>query len=657
MPEEYLTAKQSLLVALDCAVSAAAGKRGRGAMLTFNRLFDTLGRRWSLSHRHARPAGVSYDVDPARLPAIYHELLHVVRVDTLYALVAFSWDRSKDGTRNPLYSVWVSKGRMIKRWVRLRHGSADLQAFDRAVLADRQYRRTTPRRLLLAENWTPQKRRPRQDVCAEQPYNVVNLGRNSRRTLRHLEAARVRFNIDVFRMDYEEAEQAEPRTPAQDAFVDGYRPIYLETEGLSGTRHIRSRYFRALNRRYHAANYWPENGPRKYRAPWFGVETMVVTSTEPPGLAVDPPYLFVDRDISSSQTQILAALLGLNELEALARSTEPKFKVYLAQRLWALHEATQGGLLEDGYQDGARDPRLIEFIKMTWMRYLYGSPFDVIARNLGKEPEKYGPGWKTTRGLYAKAIHTKREGGPCLSGGLEAKILAQTFFDSLPAWRLTLQMYLDACRSLSATESGVVFPDPWDGAEIRWNPAQRARTWVELDNHIAVRPWGELVDVQKVDRATGEPVRDAEGKLVWIKKFEARPAGTIDRGELRRMVAPCLIHTLDAAFSSLVIEGLAAAGVRDLVAIHDGWWVPDTYVSKHQSADDPNGWEICGGEEALTAAIERAGEPWLASLGGVYTALDKYLGADPTYGPFVKDIQARWQARRAWGEPPRFTAG
>jgi len=651
--EDYLVAKQSLIVALDCAVSAVcAGKKGRGAMLTFNRLFDALAKRWSISYRQARHAAVSYDMDPARLPAIYHELRHVVRVDTLYALVALPWDRRKDGAENPLYSVWVSKkGRSYRRWVRLRHGSADLQAFDRAVNADRQYRRAIRRRLLLAENWTPRKRRQRQDVCAEQPYNVVNLGRNSRRTLRHLEAAQVRFNIDVFRKDYEKAEQVHNRTPAQDAFVEGYRSIYLDTEGLSGTRHIRSRFFRAVNRRYNAVNFWPENVPKRHRAAWFGVETLVVTAP-PQAVGEDKPYLFVDRDISSSQTQILAAFLGLDDLEALARNTDPKFKVYLARRLWALHEERGGNLLADGYEKDGET--LIEFAKTTWMRYLYGSPFDVIAKDLAEEPEKYGRGWKTTRGLDAKAVHTKREGGPSLSGGQEAKIRAQTFFNSLPTWRLPLQTYLDACRSLSTTEGGVAFHDPWDGEEIRWNPAQRAQSWIELDNHIAVRPWGVLLSVQKFERLTGESVRDAEGKLLRVKKFEARPAGTVDESKLRRMVAPCLIHTLDAAYSSMVIEKLAAAGVSDFVAIHDGWWVPDSFLSTHEHEDFR---EICDGEEELTTAIERAGEPWLTSLGGVYRSLDGYLGTHPIYGPFVKDIQARWQARKAWGEPPRFTAG
>src|SRR5262249_9511920 len=164
-------------------------------------------------------------------------------------------------------------------------------------------------------------------------------------------------------------------------------------------------------------------------------------------------------------------------------------------------ETTPGGLLADNgllarKYEGAHDDRLIEFIKTTWMRFLYGSRFDKIARNLGREPEKYGPGWKTTHGLYDKAIHPKKTGRPRLTGEQQAAARAQTFVDSLPAWRLPLQTYLDACRSLKtlATAGGVVFHDPWDGAEVRWNPAQRARKQVPVGkHHVEARPWGVLV--------------------------------------------------------------------------------------------------------------------------------------------------------------------
>src|SRR5262249_19491604 len=186
------------------------------------------------------------------------------------------------------------------------------------------------------------------------------------------------------------------------------------------------------------------------RERWFALETLTFTDGpvyEPPStpadftaLPSDPNdlsvhYLMAAGDISSSQTQILAAFLGLDVLEALARSTQPKFQVMRADRVWASHEETPGGLLAEGYK-GPTDQRLIEFAKATWMRYLYGSSFETIAQKLAREPKKYGLGWRTTRGLDAKAILAKRAGGPLKSGIQEAGLRARAFFDSLPEWRI-----------------------------------------------------------------------------------------------------------------------------------------------------------------------------------------------------------------------------
>jgi hypothetical protein len=660
LPEEILTAKQSLVVALDCAVSApgqrkishSGERKGRGAMLTFNRLFDALAKRWSISYREARPTKISWDMAPTTLRRAYHELRFVVNVDELYRLVMYAWDRSKVGTKNPLYSVHGN----ARRWVSVQHDSDTLKKFDLAVLADRQYRRHVVRRLLFAKDWKDRRKRPvRQKVCAETPYNVVNLGEDSERILRLLEEAQLRFDVGRFRKDYEQAAQEQPRTNKLDAFKEGYRSIYLATERMSGVHLIRSRFFRAVNRRYHAANLWPENVPDRYRNRWFGVGSVLynLVAHRMSELPYPSQPLFVQKDISSSQTQTLAIFLGLDELERLARSTSPKFKVWLAEQAWALHKATSDELLE-GY-DGPDDPLLIEFIKTTWMRYLYGSPFDIIAKKLGKEPEKYGLGWKTTRGLAAKAIRTKKAGGPCPSGAQEAKAKAETFFDSLPTWRLTLKKYLDACRTLGSINGGVVFHDPWDEAKVRWNPALRARNWEPVGKyHIGVRRWGVLKKVQKLNLETGEPVRDSDGKLVKIRKFEERSTGTIDQDDLRRMVAPCLIHTLDAFFSSLVIERLAEVGIRDFVAVHDGWYVPTSFVST-LAAEHPDDVVIGSGEVALNYAIEEAGKPWLGGLFRIYDALDGYLGQDPTYGPFVKDIREKWDVRRRRGDWPKFT--
>src|SRR5262249_34432130 len=141
------------------------------------------------------------------------------------------------------------------------------------------------------------------DICAERAYNVVKLGTASRRVLAHLEGARVMFNVEMFRRDFEvQAERldaARRSTSAQgddyqklQGFVSNHNAIYQQTNRipfealpdnddydgsplrpLSGFRWIKSRFFRATNRRYHAANFWPERVPKEFRARWFRVWT------------------------------------------------------------------------------------------------------------------------------------------------------------------------------------------------------------------------------------------------------------------------------------------------------------------------------------------------------------------------------------------------
>ena len=92
---------------------------------------------------------------------------------------------------------------------------------------------------------------------------------------------------------------------------------------------------------------------------------------------------YIERDVSASQTQVLAAFLGNDALAALAGSRSPKFKVYLAQRLWALHEKHE--VLKDGY-DGPGDEGLTEFIGEIWMRRNYGGKLGQTVLDLANRP-------------------------------------------------------------------------------------------------------------------------------------------------------------------------------------------------------------------------------------------------------------------------------
>jgi hypothetical protein len=99
------------------------------------------------------------------------------------------------------------------------------------------------------------------------------------------------------------------------------------------------------------------------------------------------------------------------------------------------------------------------------------------------------------------------------------------------------------------------------------------------------------------------------------------------KGSVLTSFAPCLIHTLEAAFAGHVIEALDAAGVRDIVAINDCFLVPSDAMP------------------TLLAATKAAGRPWFLSLGPFYGVFEHYLGDDPVYGPRVRGWREIWQQR------------
>src|SRR5262249_21022357 len=148
-------------------------------------------------------------------------------------------------------------------------------------------------------------------------------------------------------------------------------------------------------------DFWPEHVAGDIRERWFGVEDIdghgLIHNEETDQLVEVGSYYpnsFVERDISSSQTQILAVFLGLPALETLAINPKKKFKLWLAERLWTLHEKTPGGLLAAGYKN-ASDERLIAFIKEIWMRRNYGGKFVRTVRDLARDPVTFGPGWNS----------------------------------------------------------------------------------------------------------------------------------------------------------------------------------------------------------------------------------------------------------------------
>jgi DNA-dependent RNA polymerase-like protein len=137
-----------------------------------------------------------------------------------------------------------------------------------------------------------------------------------------------------------------------------------------------------------------------------------------------------------------------------------------------------------------------------------------------------------------------------------------------------------------------------------------------------------------------DPAKNAAGELATWKQ------------KLTSMVGPSFIHTLDAMFCGLVIEELAERGVRDVVAVHDAWYV---------AAD---------AEVKLRAALRAASIKWFAGLGTVYDELEKMLGmrVPPKRGPskgrccgrcanWIKELRAKWHARVDHEDYPIFNVG
>lgn len=318
-------------------------------------------------------------------------------------------------------------------------------------------------------------------------------------------------------------------------------------------------------------------------------------------------------------TQILALVLGLRDLEVLACNPEMGFNRYLAQEAWKLHEATAAGIFKGGYT-GANDKQLRDTVKNLWMRVLYGSPTSQVVFDQRDEPKTYGPRWASAGSAAA-------------------------FLKHLPQYR-GVREFLTACRRISKVAEGrgegVVLIDPLDSVVFEWNPVQCEPYPVSSDGHkVFLDVPGQLI--KRVAGAAGwRKGERVKGHKVWVESGPSDPQ-PLDYRSLRKMVAPCLVHSLDAYFAALVVQGLAARGVRDIVAVHDAFLVPKTVSGRP-------------GVEILSAVIEEASVTWFKGLRPVYDRLGFYLGADKRFGGYVPGMRATWEARVRGKDWPCFVA-
>jgi hypothetical protein len=432
---------------------------------------------------------------------------------------------------------------------------------------------------------------------------------------------------------------------------------------------IRTGMYRALNRRTQTEHLWPsavssdidktrEHAPdqpygfRERTSPrfrWFKVEVTAHASLR--SVAQTIPWAALPGvDISGSQVQILAALLGCDKLEEWACSREPTFKQRLAAEVWKKHQAPGSFKLSGGTERakayrGPNDPRLIAAVKELVLRVLYGSRVqDIVYDQLG-EQETFGPGWTIAEDTKIIVVKRRVDGadvsetrtlpdiGRIVAAGTEN---ALAFLRDLP-WYAEVDKYLKACRRLVDNAhakdpyAGVRFKDPYDGAEIRWHPVARTDKRVESDGRSIIVSW-----------PAGNGRRNAVGEIEY----------PVDRPELQRFVAPCLIHALDAFYASLVVEQLAAWGIKDVVSVYDGWYVP-VWVKTEAG--------IVDGVPVLLRALNTVAEPWLRGLGGIYDLLDEHLGTDQTqlddgqtYTDWVRLLRRWWERRVVTRRWPTF---
>jgi hypothetical protein len=406
-------------------------------------------------------------------------------------------------------------------------------------------------------------------------------------------------------------------------------------------RRLLSRYDQMNNnRRYHARHMWPtyvsnkdredtddageddgerhedaepecpspiEDGPDKsYRKRWF-------KGRHP---KTGQACALVGVDVSSSQTQVIATFLSSAALEQDTMNTEKAiaFKATLARLAFAMHQAKQGGFQlnignssdpEQSYSD-ADDPKLQNLCKGLWMIKSYGGTAANVVRAQKNDPATYGPGWTIKN--------------------------ASLFFNEVKKKYPTLQLFLSACKYIAQEvvkadrAAGLCLVDPSDGSAVRWNPLMRK------DRHL-----GSAQHKLTVSLPITKELND---------DFSATEAYPVDRDALRRMLAPCFVHMLDAYFSTLVMKKLAARGVKDFVAIHDCWLVPEVALD-HEGNE-------CSGLQVLTEVIPEASKDWYRGLGPAYLALRPHVKKSTRYRKLIDDAYDHWKQRVAGGYVPPF---
>lgn len=610
-------AKEAAAVALEAIMSSET--------LTANALFDALALRWSHHYRRAlqtTPARSSWEMRA--------ETIKASRLDL--ALNGINFEALVLASRKGASGLYETK----RRWIAAEHRygghtvvlkpgmTAEWTRYGAALVADSSWRAERPDRILPVGGALP-KMHIDSAVAGEWAYNRAVIGERTKELQRRLANAAMDLNATAMEHELVGLEAAgEDRA----AIALRLELQHLRWDGLvddDGFVRIKSAFYKTMNRRYQPTNFWLseikahdtddqgdwENGLQVEtfrRARWF----------KAPAIASGARQDLVGVDVSGSQVQILAVLLGLEDLEQALLTAS--FKKTAADRAWAKHVASAE---EDPFElpagfTGPDDPKLQNACKKAVMTVLYGSDPKEVAYKLAGS----ATGSERQRKIF-------EDFGPGLGGGDNVMRLLHD-----PELRLgpIFTKFLPACQRIAAVAmeaskyAGVEFVDPFDNARFRWNPIRTTRP--------AKKPKGNLRPKRRA------PVSSSNG----VDLYANLPRGArdqngdypVDAGKLKRDVAPCLTHMLDALYAGLVVERLNGLGVMNVASVHDCWIV---------------------GQDAglaLSQAIVDVGEPWLRMLGPVYDELAAYLGEDVDYKDWVAEIRQKWQQRVEAGRWPEF---
>lgn len=439
---------------------------------------------------------------------------------------------------------------------------------------------------------------------------------------------------------------------AQIKQVQGVCQQLREIDANSGEIEIRSRYYKVSNRRYQNIDFWPPEVSGKAathrtktiaeprgRFPRISVQStlrgrlFLADPARPHTLATSPmnrlrPFdgnlddamkrtTLVGRDVSASQVQILAAFLGLGELEALFKGK--RYWDIVAERAWQRHrDGNDDFKLPQEATEG--DRRLDAAFKKAVMTWLYNSSLETVVETLDASRSEYGPGLGSKQNI-SLLLHDEK---------LKLREIDERF---KPACRLIAQQAWDAnpCQ-------GLTFTDPFDGEVFRWNPVRWRLEACAGSGDFKI--YAKVPYMEQVILTGWKKDGMAKTRYEWSPaERNANGDYPVDRAKLKIMVAPCLVHMLDAAFAGFVIKKLNDLKVQNVVHIHDAWLVPED------------------AKPELDKAVAAAGEPWLRCLGPVYADLEHYLGQDTEFGPWVRDLRQQWTKRIADRKWPDFRVG